>query len=90
MPNYLYLEKGVVKVTPSRTEDVPSLPTPDFDGLPLDRYLSPAPVLPILTGKGCYFNRCKFCDIPYINHISKKAYRVRSAGQVVEDVRVTA
>ena len=90
VPNYLYLEKGVVKVTPSRTEDVPSLPTPDFDGLPLDRYLSPAPVLPILTGKGCYFNRCKFCDIPYINHISKKAYRVRSARQVVEDVRVLA
>jgi hypothetical protein len=90
VPNYLYLEKGTVKVTPPRVEDVSSLPTPDFDGLPLDRYLSPAPVLPILTGKGCYFNRCKFCDIPYINHISKKAYRVRSAEQVVEDVRVLA
>lgn len=88
VPNYLYLEKGVVKVTPAHVEDVKALPTPDFDGLPLDRYLSPAPVLPILIGKGCYFNRCKFCDVPYINHISKKAYRVRPAEQVVEDVRV--
>jgi anaerobic magnesium-protoporphyrin IX monomethyl ester cyclase len=90
VPNYLYLERGAVKVTPTRVEDVRALPTPDFDGLPLDRYLSPEPVLPILTGKGCYFNRCKFCDIPYINHISKKAYRVRSAEQVVLDVRVLA
>jgi radical SAM superfamily enzyme YgiQ (UPF0313 family) len=90
VPNFLYLEKGEVKVTPPRVEDVSTLPTPDFDGLPLDQYLSPAPVLPILTGKGCYFNRCKFCDIPYINHISRKAYRVRSAEQVVEDVRVLA
>lgn len=90
VPNFLYLEDGEVKVTPTHVENVKELPTPDFDGFPLDRYLAPEPALPILTGKGCYFNRCKFCDIPYINHISKKAYRVRSAEQVVEDVRVLA
>lgn len=45
------------------------------------------PVLPILTGKGCYYNRCKFCDIPYINHVSRKAYRVREPEQIVTDVR---
>jgi hypothetical protein len=75
-----------VTFTRYHVEDVSSLPTPDFDGLPLDDYLSPAPVLPILTGKGCYFNRCKFCDIPFINHISKKAYRVRSPERVAADV----
>lgn len=88
VPNYLYLEDGEVKITPTHVENVKDLPTPDFEGLPLDLYLAPEPALPILTGKGCYFNRCKFCDIPYINHISKKAYRVRAPEQVVEDVRV--
>jgi hypothetical protein len=90
VPNYLFLQGGEVRVNPTRVEDVRGLPTPDFEGLPLDQYLAPAPVLPILTGKGCYFNRCKFCDIPYINHISKKAYRVRDPEQVVADVGVLA
>jgi anaerobic magnesium-protoporphyrin IX monomethyl ester cyclase len=36
--------------------------------------------------KGCYFNKCKFCDIPFINHVSRKAYRIRSPESVVADV----
>jgi anaerobic magnesium-protoporphyrin IX monomethyl ester cyclase len=86
VPNYLYLDRGAVRFTQTHVEDVGALATPDFTGLPLDRYLTPVPVLPILLGKGCYFNRCRFCDIPYINHISRKAYRVRSAERVVGDL----
>jgi len=86
VPNYLYLDRGVVRFTRTHIEDVDALPTPDFSGLPLDRYLTPAPVLPILFGKGCYFNRCRFCDIPYINHVSRKAYRVRSPERIVADL----
>ncbi len=86
VPNLLWLEGGRVRVGPTHLEDVDALPTPDFEGLPLERYLTPAPVLPILFGKGCYFNRCKFCDIPYINHLSKKAYRIRSPERVAGDV----
>jgi hypothetical protein len=70
----------------THVEDLNALPAPDFEGLPLREYLAPAPVLPILVGKGCYFNRCKFCDIPYINHVSKKAYRVRRAEKIVGDI----
>jgi hypothetical protein len=87
VPNLLYMSGGEVRTNVTHLEDVASLPTPDFTGLPLDRYLSPEPVLPVLLGKGCYFNRCKFCDIPYINHISKKAYRLRSVETVVNDLR---
>jgi anaerobic magnesium-protoporphyrin IX monomethyl ester cyclase len=38
---------------------------PDFDGLPLDRYLSPYPVLPLLTAHGCYHGNCAFCNVGY-------------------------
>ena len=86
VPNYLYLENGRVRVTPNHVEDVSLLPTPDFAGLPLHRYLTPEPVLPLIFGKGCYFNRCKFCDIPYINHISKKAYRLRPLELIAADI----
>jgi anaerobic magnesium-protoporphyrin IX monomethyl ester cyclase len=87
IPNLLYLSNGKVQANVTHVEDVASLPTPDFSGLPLDKYLSPMPVLPVLLGKGCYFNKCKFCDIPYINHISKKAYRIRSAETIVHDLQ---
>ena len=86
VPNFLYLERGTVRSGITRVEDLNALPTPDFAGLPLHEYLAPSPVLPILVGKGCYFNRCKFCDIPYINHVSKKAYRVRRAEKIVGDI----
>ncbi len=87
VPNLLYLDGDRVRTTRNHLESVDALRTPDFAGLPLDQYLAPYPVLPILTGKGCYFNRCKFCDIPYINHISPRAYRVRSPEHIVEDLR---
>jgi hypothetical protein len=87
LPNTLALDSsGRVTAGPTMAEDIRSLPTPDFDGLPLDDYLNPVPVLPILTGKGCYFNRCKFCDIPYINRVAAKPYRMRGAEQIAGDV----
>lgn len=87
VPNLLHLDAGGRVVEgPVHFEDVNALPTPDFDGLPLDRYLAPRPVLPILTGKGCYFNRCRFCDIPFINKVANKAYRVRTPDRIAADV----
>jgi anaerobic magnesium-protoporphyrin IX monomethyl ester cyclase len=86
VPNYLYCERGQVRFTFNHTEDPSRLPTPDFAGLPLAHYLAPEIVLPILFGKGCYFNRCKFCDIPYINHIAGKAYRLRPIELIVKDI----
>jgi hypothetical protein len=86
VPNLMYLEGTRLRVNRTHVEDVDRLPTPDFEGLPLDQYLSPYRVFPVLMGKGCYFNRCKFCDIPFINHISRKAYRLRSAEKIAADV----
>ena len=86
VPNYLHVSDGRVCLGKTHVEDVDELPAPDFTGLPLRDYLTPHPVLPILVGKGCYFNECKFCDIPFINHISKKPYRVRSPQKIAQDI----
>jgi anaerobic magnesium-protoporphyrin IX monomethyl ester cyclase len=86
VPNYLYAESGRVHSGKTHVEDVDELPAPDFEGLPLHDYLAPEIVLPILVGKGCYFNECKFCDIPFINHVSKKPYRVRSPQKIARDI----
>lgn len=35
---------------------------PHFDGLPLNKYLSPEIVFPIELGRGCHWSRCSFCE----------------------------
>jgi len=40
--------------------DLRDIPAPDYDGLDLDRYTAPRPVL-IQGTRGCYWGRCAFC-----------------------------
>lgn len=87
VPNFLYKEGDAIKATPIHIEDYASLPTPDFDGMPLGRYLSPRLVLPVMVGKGCYHDECKFCDIPFINRVSPKRYRVRKPETIADDIK---
>ena len=64
VPNLIYNDKGIVRVTAVETKPHPNL-LPDFDGLPLDRYLVPSPVLPMLSAHGCYHGKCGFCNVGY-------------------------
>ena len=84
VPNLVWENKGEVKVNrPFAKEELNNLPTPDFDGMPLDLYLSPERVLPIMGSRGCYWERCAFCSIPF-DHMD---FHVRYAENVVNDVK---
>lgn len=64
VPNLIYKNGDSIrmnKLSPAG-EDINLLPTPDFDGFPLELYLSPHLVLPLLSSRGCYWGRCTFCD----------------------------
>lgn len=66
VPNLIYRDGGQVHVTRRKEQArIADLPTPDFDGLPLDRYLAPDLVLPLATTRGCYFGKCAFCNVGY-------------------------
>ena len=66
VPNLIYRQGTAVRANPvAEPEPLSSLPPPDFDGLPLGRYLAPAPVLPLTTSRGCYHGRCAFCNVGY-------------------------
>ena len=67
-------------------EDLRALPAPDFDGLPLDRYLSPTLVLPYDPTRGCYWGKCTFCHYG-LAEVGTASYRERSVGDVVEHLR---
>ena len=85
VPNLLFKENGKIKVNKFCTpEKVDSMPTPCFEGLPLDLYLSPYPILPILSSRGCYWGQCAFCDhgVIYGNK-----YSPRNAELLVDDLR---
>jgi Fe-S oxidoreductase len=63
--------------------DLRTLPAPDFDGLPLDRYLSPHLLLPYDPTRGCYWDRCAFCHYG-LAATGTARYRERAVDTVVE------
>jgi len=72
VPNLIYNDGwregaiGSIRVNERKTpEKITEVPPPDFDGLPLDRYLAPHLALPLLTARGCYFGKCAFCNVGY-------------------------
>lgn len=77
VPNLIYRHDGAtaggqehtaveIRVTARKEpEKIKDLPIPDFDDLPLDRYLAPRRALPLLTARGCYFGKCAFCNVGY-------------------------
>ena len=85
VPNLVYKEGGSIRTNqlciPERVE---SLPTPCFDGLPLDLYFSPYPILPILSSRGCYWGQCAFCSH---GTIYGNRYRMRPPELVADDLR---
>jgi len=65
-PNLIYRDGAAIRVTErKKPEKIGSLPLPDFDGLPLDRYLTPRLALPLQTARGCYYGKCAFCNVGY-------------------------
>ena len=63
VPNLIYRDESGLQRNPEiYTEKTTSLPLPDFDGMPLDRYFVPELIIPYLATRGCYWGRCTFCD----------------------------
>ncbi|EYF04130.1 B12-binding domain-containing radical SAM protein [Chondromyces apiculatus] len=79
--NLVYREGKRLFRTEIGTVDVNAVPAPEFEGLPLDRYLAPEPILPLFTSRSCPY-KCSFCTIPY----ASSEFRQRSAERVAEDL----
>ncbi len=75
----------VVKTGQIDPLDIKTLPTPEFDGLPLAKYLSPELVLPLAATRGCYWGKCVFCTL---YTVIGPGYRGRTIEQTVEDMRI--
>lgn len=75
--------RGLIK---GRTvEDMSQLPGPDFDGLPLERYLAPELVLPYDPTRGCYWGVCTFCHYG-LAQVGTARHRERPVPQVLDQL----
>lgn len=84
VPNLIYKDKGQIRCSDSfAREDINRLPTPCYDGLPLDSYFSAEPVLSIQLSRGCYWRRCTFCN----NHKMFDHYKIRDTGLLINDIK---
>lgn len=67
VPNLIHKEGDVVRKNTERVElRFEEVPSPTFDGLPMDKYLSPYPIIPVLQSRGCYWGKCTFCTHSFI------------------------
>jgi anaerobic magnesium-protoporphyrin IX monomethyl ester cyclase len=84
VPNLIYRDGAELRRTePAPWQNVAALLAPDFDGLPLDLYLSPERVLPVSASRGCYWRRCAFCNVGYGE---SHAFRERPGAQVAAEI----
>ncbi len=63
--------------------NISALPAPDFSDFPLNDYIAPDLVLPIIASRGCYWGKCTFCSHtrPYGPHV-----RVRKPEQIIDEM----
>lgn len=81
--NLMYYQNRI-KINNKRSkEDFSDLPTPDFKGFPLNKYLSPILVLPILASRGCYWGKCSFC----VHKYPFKEFSPKKMENVFDDIK---
>ncbi|HLP59194.1 MAG TPA: radical SAM protein, partial [Candidatus Deferrimicrobium sp.] len=93
IPNIIYFDRPNYEIIfPPKdvfVENLDELPPPDFDGFPLDKYLSPEVVLPYAPTRGCYWNKCAFCHYGATKEGTAR-YRERSIDKVFSDMEFLA
>jgi anaerobic magnesium-protoporphyrin IX monomethyl ester cyclase len=88
VPNLIFRDGETIRVTERKApEKIGGLPLPDFDGLPLGRYLAPRLALPLLTARGCYYGKCAFCNVGYGEAESFSLMRSEILAEQMETLR---
>lgn len=87
IPNLIWRDgdapDGWVKNPKSPSVDFKTQPYPDFSDYKLDSYFQPEPVFPIMSSKGCAWDKCTFCT----HHRSYSgAHRAANTDRVVGEI----
>ncbi len=78
------IDRMASNVPAAPLRDLDSLPIPDFDDFPWEKY--PHRIIPLMTGRGCGWGACVFCsDIVSANG---RTFRSRSLDSVLNEIQV--
>ena len=84
VPNLMFKDATGIHVNSETfAENMGALPPPDFDGLPMEKYFVPEPILPYLATRGCYWGRCEFCDH---GEGYTSGYRTKKDWQIIDEL----
>jgi anaerobic magnesium-protoporphyrin IX monomethyl ester cyclase len=73
-----------------RYENLADLPTPDYSRLPWDLYLSPERFVYYSPTRGCYWNKCTFCDYGLNGDSPTSPWRQEPVDRMLRDVTALA
>lgn len=83
VPNLIYLQGGRVRINdPDEPYSINELFTPDFSGMPLDRYLTPHTIFNLQASRDCYWRKCSFCT-----HFFGSRYSVKRVDRLLHEVK---
>lgn len=72
----------VIKTDDAQPKSLKLLANPSFDGLNLNAYLTPEIVLPISASRGCYWQKCAFCD-----HFYGNVYDLKPTEKLISEMK---
>ncbi|HET9660117.1 MAG TPA: radical SAM protein, partial [Thermomicrobiales bacterium] len=85
VPGIVYDDRTGITSSPPCAPLLPKqIPTPDYDDMPLGRYLSAEITLPLLSSRGCYWGKCEFCHHHMVYGGKYNAYEVE---KILESIR---
>lgn len=62
MKNIAYIYENKIKYDEYLNVKSKPQAIPDFEGIDLNKFPTPSPIIPILTSKGCYWKKCTYCS----------------------------
>ncbi len=80
VPGLVFFQNNELKANPVDKIALNKVAPISFDGYDLSEYLTPEIVLSLQISKGCYWNKCTFCDL----HYGKPYYYVLPAVKAVD------
>jgi radical SAM superfamily enzyme YgiQ (UPF0313 family) len=84
------MTKAASSIPRGTYENVAALPSPAYDVWEWERYWSPEPVILYSPTRGCYWNKCTFCDYGLNTDRPTSPSRERPADTVLADLGLAA
>lgn len=64
IPNLIYKQnKDIKKNNMEQKISLNQVVIPDYEDFHFDKYFSPMPIIPLQASEGCYWKKCRFCDV---------------------------